>query len=127
MNRNKRDKKLKLCVATANQRDFVLAAIERTGLDEYLDYTVTINELNTTKQSPKLFLHCAKKFDLLPQQCMVFEDSAHACKVAKDAGFLVAGVRDESNEGEEEVQIKAISDIFIEDFDQALKIFSRIL
>lgn len=117
-------KDIKICLATANQRDFVLAAIGRTGLDQYLDYTVTINELNTTKQSPKIFLHCAEKFNLSPEECMVFEDSAHSCKVAKDAGFYIAGVSDESNKGKEEEKIREISDIFIEDFSKALEFFS---
>lgn len=117
-------KGIKICLATANQRDFVLAATRRTGLDQYLDYTVTINELNTTKQSPKIFLHCAEKFNLLAKECIVFEDSLHSCQVAKDAGFYLAGVKDESNEGKEEEEIRKISDIFIEDFYKALQFFS---
>ncbi|MGO1470119.1 MAG: HAD family hydrolase [Tissierella sp.] len=119
-----RDNGIKICLATANQRDFVLAATDRTGLDKYLDYTVTINELNTNKQSPKIFLHCAQKFNLTPEECIVFEDSAHSCQVAKDAGFYIAGVSDESNKGKEEKEIRNISNIFVEDFSKALQFFT---
>lgn len=118
------DKGIKICLATANQRDFVLAATHRTGLNQYLDYTVTINELNTSKQSPKIFLHCAKRFNLTPEECIVFEDSMHSCQVAKDVGFYIAGVSDESNKGKEEEKIRNISDIFVEDFSKALQFFT---
>ncbi len=118
-----KEKNIKVCLATANQRDFVEAAVKRTGLDKYLDYLITIKDVNSTKNSSKIFVHCAEKFGIEPVDTMILEDSIIACTVAKEAGFYVVGVGDESNRGKEEEEIKKISDIFIKDFAQAIKLF----
>lgn len=115
-------KGLKICLATANMRDFAEAAVKRTGADQFLDYIITIDELKTTKDSPEIFLHCAQRFHMEPKECMVFEDSLLACQVAKEAGFYVVGVRDDSNRGKEEAEMKEICDLFIDDFAQALQL-----
>lgn len=116
---------IKICIATANQKDFVEAAVRRTGLDRYLDYLVTIKDVNSTKDSPRIFQHCSEKFDIEPRNCVVFEDSLVACEVAKEAGFYVVGVRDGANKGREEVEMRKICDDFIDDFSQALKMISN--
>ncbi|MCR6544304.1 HAD family hydrolase [Dehalobacterium formicoaceticum] len=112
---------MKICLATANIRDFVKATVERTGIDQYLDYVITIDELKTTKDSPEIFLHCARKFHVEPKDCVVFEDSLSACQVAKEAGFYVIGVQDETNKGKERAEMHQICDIFIDDFSQVIR------
>ncbi|MGI6679810.1 MAG: HAD family hydrolase [Dehalobacterium sp.] len=113
--------KVKICLATANIREFAEATVYRTGIDRYLDYIITIDELKTTKNSPEIFLHCARKFNLEPKDCVVFEDSLSACQVAKEAGFYVVGVQDDTNKGKERAEMREICDIFIDDFFQILR------
>ncbi len=112
---------IKVCLATANQKDFVQAAVKRTGLEQHLDYLVTTDDVGSTKDSPMIFLHCAEKFHLVPQDCMVFEDSLIACEVAKKAGFFVVGVKDKTNMGKEQAAMEKICDLMIDNFSQAIK------
>ena len=48
---------------------------------------------------------------------VVFEDSLHAIRTAKAAGFRVAGVYDASSEAQQE-EIRSLADYYIRSFDE---------
>ena len=52
---------------------------------------------------------------------LFLDDNFNACKTAKEAGALVCGVYDKSSEEYAE-EIKGISDFYINDFKELLKI-----
>ena len=61
------------------------------------------------KDSPAIFLKAAETLETVPEQTVVFEDSLYAMKTAARAGFLLAGIFDESAAGEQE-EIQALAD-----------------
>ena len=84
----------KICLATAMERDFVMPAMERTGISKLFDSIVTIADVNANKNSPRIFQYCAEQFQAEPFECTVFEDSPQAAVICKEAGFHVVGVYD---------------------------------
>lgn len=83
-----------ICLATAMERDFVIPAMERTGILNMFDLIVTIDDVKANKNSPRIFQYCAEQFQVEASECMVYEDSAQAASICRDAGFHVIGVYD---------------------------------
>lgn len=95
-----RNRGISLGLATAMEREFVEAALKRTGADTLFDYVITIADLQCDKTGPTIFLHCAERFNSRPHECLVFEDSPEAANVCKTAGFPVVGLYDGTCEEE---------------------------
>lgn len=83
-----------ICLATAMERDFVMPALERTGIMELFDLIVTIKDVKANKNSPRIFEYCAEQFNAKIDECTVYEDSPLAAAICREAGFHVIGVFD---------------------------------
>ncbi|MFZ5974102.1 MAG: HAD family hydrolase [Bacillota bacterium] len=88
------DKGIKVCMATAMEREFFTPALIRTGIYDLFELIVTIEDVKADKNSPKIFLHCAEHFGVTPADCTVFEDSYKTAEICQKAGFHVIGVDD---------------------------------
>lgn len=89
-----REEGVSICLATAMERDFVIPALERTGILEMFDLIATIADVKANKNSPKIFKYCAEKFNAKENECTVYEDSPQAAAICREAGFHVIGVFD---------------------------------
>lgn len=83
---------IKICVATASDREFAEAAFKRTGLMEYIDFIITCDEVGVGKQNPLIYETALKKLGTERKRTLVVEDALHALQTAKKAGFPTAGV-----------------------------------
>lgn len=110
-----REKGIPICVATLTPRDYFTPAFVRTGLDKLVDFSINAAEAGRDKHFPDIYLKCAERFGLLPEQCRVYEDSPLAARTAKAAGFAVWGVRDGLSPVFEN-ELRALADYFIEDW-----------
>src|SRR5699024_5900823 len=93
---------VRLAVATASDRCLIEPALERAGLLPYFDLFLTCSEVGAGKDSPAIFLKAAETLETVPEQTVVFEDSLYAMKTAARAGFLLAGIFDESAAGDQD-------------------------
>lgn len=66
--------------------------LEKTGLAKWIDRVSCGLDITRSKPDPEVFLVAAKKLDLLPNTCMVVEDSAAGIIAAKAAGMITLGV-----------------------------------
>ena len=107
---------IKMCIATATDKYLVEAALKRLNLIGYFDFIITCKCVGAGKDSPVIYLEALKKLGTDIYETIIFEDSLHAIKTAKNAGFIVAGVYDPSAQEDLE-EIKKICDYFIEDFN----------
>ena len=85
-----------MMVATANEYDMSMAALERTGIAQYMDGLITCTMAGAGKDKPDIYLKACEDMNISVAECLVFEDSLFAIKTARDAGFAVVGVYDES-------------------------------
>ncbi len=108
-----------ICMATAMEKDFVTAALERTKMRELFDSVVTIADVQANKNSPRIFEYCAEKYGLDYGDCAVFEDAPAVLRMCREAGFETVGVYDGLTEGEIP-QLKEESDRFVMSFEELL-------
>ena len=89
---------VKLGIATALDDFLFIPCLKRNGIYDLFDDHRSLSTMKNGKDSPDIYLDVAKKLDVMPSECMVFEDIVKACKSAKSAGFYVVGVNDYNNE-----------------------------
>lgn len=118
-------KHYKTAVATSASREMAYMLLENGGLRQYLDFITTANDIEKSKPHPEIYHISAEKLCADPSECIVFEDSLHGIRAAKDAGMKVIAVRNGGifSDGEyldlEPVEIvNYISDITLEDIDR---------
>ena len=102
----------KICLATATMKFIAQAMLEKHGIAEYFDFVITEEDVGVGKTEPDIYIEAAKRLDEAPSDCIVFEDSLHAIKTAKGAGFPVWGLLDPSARDHHEQIIATCDKIF---------------
>ena len=73
-------------------------------------------EFNTSKREAKIYQLAMERLSLSkPEEVLVCEDVLHAIKSAKQAGFQVCGILDETNR-EDWAMIQEVADFTAKDF-----------
>lgn len=71
------------------------AVLRKNNILQYFSSITTISEMpETDKSSPEIWLLAARKMNVSPEKCTVFEDSYKAASGARRAGMYVIGVYD---------------------------------
>lgn len=81
-----------MAVATNGLRWRLDALLGAVGLDQLLPYSVTADEVAAPKPSPDLYVAAAGLAGILPERCVVFEDSPTGITAARAAGCRVIAV-----------------------------------
>ena len=90
-----RARNVKIGIATSNSIDLVNAVLDARGLGDYIDCIVTGCEVNNGKPAPDVYLEAAKRLQVLPEECVVFEDIIAGIQAGKNAGMKTVAVADE--------------------------------
>lgn len=69
--------------------------LEKVKLLEYFDFIVDGNNVTKAKPDPEVFLIAAKKLNVAPNKCVVFEDALAGIEAANNAGMTSIGIGDE--------------------------------
>ena len=79
--------------------DFVL---DNLNIRHYFDAIVSADDVSLSKPNPETYLLCAKQLNILPQDCLVFEDAPKGVEAAANAGMdcFVLTTMHEKNEFE---------------------------
>lgn len=89
------------CVASSSPRARVLQSLELTKQDHFFSQETifTSAQVKRGKPFPDLFLFAAQQMGIVPQHCLVVEDSIAGIKAAKSAGMAVVGFLGGSHAG----------------------------
>lgn len=98
--------KLPVALATANRKELYEPCLKNNDIFSYFDYAMNVNEINSTKSEPKIYLSLAEKMNTKPEETLVFEDILMAIQTAHNAGFKVAAVYDKGNKKDSDSIIK---------------------
>ena len=85
---------VKLGIATSNNREIAEAALQAQNLSGFFDSVRTSCEVAAGKPAPDVYLRVAGDLDVLPQDCLVFEDVPNGILAGKNAGMEVCAVDD---------------------------------
>lgn len=106
-----RSRCVKMSVATAGDAVLGMAALRRLGVADFFAGAVSCAEYGA-KTSAEIFYAAADLIHALPEETLIVEDSLHAVRTAKKAGFRTAAVRDISERNQDE--LRRISDLYAE-------------
>jgi HAD superfamily hydrolase (TIGR01509 family) len=82
----------KVCVASSGTPERIRSSLGLTGLTPYFDpHIFSAWQVENGKPAPDLFLFAAEQMDVLPDRCLVIEDSIPGVTGAIAAGMAVAG------------------------------------
>lgn len=102
---------IKMSIATAGDANLGMDALNRLGVANFFAGAVSCSEYGA-KTSSEVFLAAAELIYAVPEETIVFEDSLHAVRSAKKAGFRTAAVRDISERNQDE--LKRTADFYAE-------------
>ncbi len=108
----------KLAVASAGDYSLFVPCLKANGIYDYFDEFLTVKEIDSTKNEPKIYLELAKRMSLKPEEIIVFEDIACALNSAASANFKTICVFDKHNV-EDHKNIKRV-DMHINSFKELL-------
>lgn len=85
---------IKIAIGTGTRTANATRILKEKGLFDYIDALVTADDVTRHKPNPDTFLVAAKRLELNPQDCLVFEDGQLGIKAALRGGFDCIEVKD---------------------------------
>lgn len=110
---------IKIGLATSNCNLLIEAVLKANGIFHYFDAISLTDEVSRGKQFPDIYLLTAKKLNVSPDKCIVFEDILPAVKGAKAAGMKVVAVYDKYSSCEKD-EIQNTADKYIYKFSELM-------
>src|SRR3989344_2501263 len=82
----------KLAIVSGSIRTRVDMVLSQLGILDIFDVIFSADDITKSKPDPEGFLLAAKRVGVLPEECVVLEDSEAGAKAGKAAGMKVIGV-----------------------------------
>lgn len=98
--------------------------ISKAPLDQYFSVIYTHEDAKNIKPDPEILNRLISEFEVLPTDCLVFEDSLVGAMTAKNAGIPVCVVYDKHSDGDRE-KLNSIADYVINDFSEVLDMIKK--
>lgn len=80
-------------VATGGYRDVITRTLRVVGMADWFDAMVTAEDTARHKPEPDVFLEAARRLNVDPTKCVVFEDTDIGLEAARRAGMVGVDVR----------------------------------
>ena len=111
-----------LAIATSSRSHAVTEKRKphETSMFQYIQTVVTTDDPAVTngKPAPDIFLEAAKRIQVDPKDCIVFEDGMTGCQAGKAAGCFVVAVPDRRTTPKEKEKFQEIVDHVLDDLTQ---------
>ena len=114
-----KQKGIAMCVTTSTDKAIAEEILSRLGIRDYFSHIITCEESGSSKEGPEVFINAHSKLGTPKAETVVLEDGVLAIRGAKEAGFYVIAVADES-EKDNEAEIKKLADKYIAGFEELL-------
>lgn len=81
-----------LAIATSSRKPYTDFILDGLNIRQFFKQVVTAEEIFKGKPDPEIYLLAAKRLQIDPSKCIVFEDSLSGIKSAQAAGMKVIGI-----------------------------------
>jgi mannitol-1-/sugar-/sorbitol-6-/2-deoxyglucose-6-phosphatase len=88
------EKNIPIAIASSSYYKIIDAVVKKLNISSYFDLIVSAQDTEYGKPHPGIFIETAKRLQIAPQQCLVFEDSANGVLAALSAQMKVVAVPD---------------------------------
>ena len=112
-----KDKGLKMCVASASNKNIIAECFKRLNIYDYFEFIITTEEVEKGKNFPDIYIKATEQLGLKQSEVMIFEDSLYAITTAKNANFYVVAVADEDSLKDKD-KIINIADEYLDRIDK---------
>ena len=82
----------RLGLASSSNRPLIEVVLEKAGLADLFETTVSSEEVERGKPAPDVFLEAARRLGLPAKRCAAIEDSGNGIRAARTAGMLVFAI-----------------------------------
>ena len=82
-----------MSVASGGSEYNVHASLTSIGIFNLFDFVLTSSDKIQAKPNPEIFLECARRMNVAPENCLVFEDGDFGLEAAERAGMKSVDVR----------------------------------
>ena len=79
--------KLPMSMGTGGTLEIAIPNIKQIHADDYISILVSAEDVTRHKPFPDTFLECAKRMNIAPEHCLVFEDAVNGFKAAEAGGM----------------------------------------
>lgn len=108
---------IKIGLCTASSKALYQAVLENHDIYHLFDAFTSTEEVARGKGFPDVYLHTAKKLNVAPQNCIVFEDILAGIQGAKAANMIAVGVYDEESKADQ-AKIQQLADYYVYNFSE---------
>jgi beta-phosphoglucomutase family hydrolase len=105
---------IKLAIASSSPLNVIEAIAKKFQIEEYFEVFVTGDYVKRSKPEPDIFIFASEKLKVVPENCVVIEDSHNGVLAAKKAGMKCVGI----NSGPEGSQDISMADLVINSFKE---------
>ena len=115
-----KNNKVKIALATANDKELYEPCMKRLGIFDYFSYIVDVNSVKEGKHSPRIYEIINENFNIDKANTVVVEDIYTSLQTAYENGYMTIGVADKASEPTVE-QKKKYSHIYVESLKELIK------
>ncbi len=83
-----------LAVASNSIRNTVDAMMEKASLQQYLDFTLSNQDVKLPKPDPEIYSTAIARFGCKPEECLIVEDNENGIKAALASGAHLLAVKE---------------------------------
>ena len=83
-----------LACASNSVRPTLDLTLQQLGISEFFRLTLSNNDVSSPKPSPEIYALCFDRLGLLPEECLICEDSQHGREAAQLSGGVLLGIED---------------------------------
>ncbi|MHB9132816.1 MAG: HAD family hydrolase [Armatimonadota bacterium] len=100
-----------IAIVSGSTRNAIAREIEGMGITAHIHFFLGCEDYTPGKPHPACYLLAAERMGVCPEQCLVFEDSAHGVQAAKTAGMTCVALQ----LAERPAQIFSAADYVVDD------------
>jgi HAD superfamily hydrolase (TIGR01509 family) len=102
----------RLAVASNAVRNSVDTMLEKSALIEYIEFSLSNQDVKNSKPDPEMYIKAIKRLDLKPKECMIIEDNEKGIFAAKGSGANV-------------MEVDTVEDVNYQNIIKHIKIFEH--
>ncbi len=84
---------IKTAIASMAPLSNVQFVLNKLKIQKYFDVVIDYYRVKKGKPNPEIFFNTAERLNILPENCVVIEDSKIGLKAGKNAGMKVIGIK----------------------------------
>lgn len=115
-----KEKRIPLGIATSNSVELLSYFLKAQNLERVFEVIITGSDGLKGKPAPDMYLEVAKRLNVEPSRCLVFEDIIPGILAGKRAGMKVCAV-DDLYSKDVLLEKKKEADYFIDSFEELIK------